>query len=84
MNGHTFLIWLFHFWVPIRTLTVFSMRPAETTTALSCREAPSATFRINMVSLYGRSVTENGRAWSLDVEMLDNFDGERLIRYRLT
>jgi len=45
----TFLIWLFHFWVPIRTLTVFSMRPADTTTALICRVAAVASFCVDIV-----------------------------------
>lgn len=36
-EGGTFRIWLFQSCVPMRTFTVFCMRPAETTTALMVR-----------------------------------------------
>ena len=39
---NTFLIWAFHFWVPILTFTVFSMRPLDTTTAFMRRSVGSA------------------------------------------
>jgi hypothetical protein len=43
-GGNTFWICLFHFWTPTLTLTVFAMRPEDTTTALICRDAEAASF----------------------------------------
>ena len=47
---HTFLISLFHFCTPIRTFTVFCMRPADTTTAFICRVALADRVRIDILS----------------------------------
>lgn len=49
-HRHAFLMWLFHFWAPTRTFTVFCMRPAETTTAFICREAEAASFWVDIAA----------------------------------
>lgn len=46
---HTFPMNLFIFWTPMRALTVFCIRPAETTTAFICREAEAASRIVGMV-----------------------------------
>ena len=46
---HTFLIWLFHFCTPIRTFTVFCMRPEDTTTAFICLDALVAMVLVDIV-----------------------------------
>lgn len=45
----TFLICAFHCWIPIRTLTVFCMRPADTTTAGICRVAAVAILVVDIL-----------------------------------
>ena len=80
---HAFLIWLFHFWAPTRTFTVFCMRPAETTTAFICREAEVASFWVDILRCM-RLLTQLRAEWvrcaSLEMrEVLEIFgDGARV------
>lgn len=46
---NTFLTCAFHSWTPIRTFTVFCMRPAETTTAGIWRVAAWAIFVVDIL-----------------------------------
>ncbi len=77
-------MWLFHFWTPTRTFTVFCMRPAETTTAFICREAEAASFWADIVAWVWlltqlRAVCDGtGDAWGAG----DFWDGHRVDPFR--
>jgi hypothetical protein len=66
--GHTFPICLFHFWTPTLTFTVFSMKPAETTTAFVCRVKEAAIFCTDILLTSIRRVGVDWEMHHFDVE----------------
>ena len=72
IRAHTFPICLFHFCTPTLTFTVFSIKPADTTTAFVCRVTEAAIFwtDILLYSLESCDVAWDSRCGCQGVKLL--------------
>lgn len=72
----------FHCWYPTRTLTVFCIRPAETTTAGICRVAARASLGVDIWFLRVRRGMDRGckswRFWGSEGGFSDPMDASVL------
>jgi hypothetical protein len=66
----TLRMWAFHCWTPMRTFTVFCIRPADTTTAGICRVAAVTIFVVDILFYLSARIGSLTELKVIDLEIL--------------